>query len=105
MIILLYVYSSERLSYALFSARQGFHDLIDKLVQTTDRLIVAHSHKTAVPFEAQRTQPRMFLVPLAWSVSQRASRGINILTAIERVTSFLLLSLLSHTVRQSWVKQ
>ena len=87
------------------SAWPGFRDLIDKLVQTTDRLILSHSPKIAASPEAQRTQPRMSLVPLAWSVSQRASRDINILTAIERVTSFLLMSFLSHTVRQSWAKQ
>jgi hypothetical protein len=86
---------------ALFLARQGFRDLIDKLVQTTDRLIITHSHKIAASSEAQR----MSLVPLAWSVSQRASRDINILTAIERVTLLLLMSLLSHIVQQSWTKQ
>ncbi|KAN0107074.1 hypothetical protein V8E52_010519 [Russula decolorans] len=63
----------------IVSTRQGFRDLIDKLVQTTDRLIITHSHKIAASSEAQR----MSLVPLAWSVSQRASRDINILTAIE----------------------
>ena len=68
---------------ALFSARPRFRDLIDKLVQTTDRLIITHSQKITASSEAQRTLPRMSLVPLAWSVSQRASRGINMLTAIE----------------------
>ena len=86
---------------ALFLARQGFRDLIDKLVQTTDRLIIHHPHKISASSEAQRMSP----VPLAWSVSQRASRDINIQTAIERVTPFLLMSLLSHTVRQSRAKQ
>jgi hypothetical protein len=90
---------------ALFSARPRFRDLIDRLVQTTDQLILAHSDRIAAPSEAQRPQPRMSLVPLAWSVSQRASRDINILTAIECVTSFLLMILISHTVRQSWTKQ
>ena len=82
-----------------------FRDLIDKLVQTTDQLIIAHSGKIAVPSEAQRTQPRISPVPLAWSVSQRTSREINILAAIERVTSLLLMNLLSHTVQQSWANQ
>jgi hypothetical protein len=89
----------------LFSAQPMFRDLIDKLVQTTDQLIIAHSGKIAVSSEAQRTQLRISPVPLAWSVSQRTSREINILAAIERVTSFLLMNLLSHTVQQSWAKQ
>ena len=89
---------------ALFSARPRFRDLIDKLVQTTDQLILAHSRKIAASSEAQTTQSRMSLVPLAWSVSQRASRGINILATLECVTSFLPMNLLSHTVRQSWAK-
>ena len=84
---------------ALFSARSGFRDLIDKLVQKADRLIIAHSSKISASYDAQRTQPRMSLVPLAWSVSQRASSDINIQTAIERVNSFLLMSLLIHTMR------
>ena len=84
-IILSYMCSSERLSHDVlcFSAKPRFRDLIEKLVQTTDLLILAHSRKIATSSEAQRTQPRMSLVPLAWSVSQRASRDINILTAIE----------------------
>ncbi|KAI0276097.1 hypothetical protein BGY98DRAFT_736933 [Russula aff. rugulosa BPL654] len=67
----------------IVSTRPRFRDLTDKLVQTTDGLILAHSRKVAASSEAQRSQPRMSLVPLAWSVSQRASRDINILTAIE----------------------
>ena len=79
-----YVFFGEVVSRrALFSAQPRFRDLTDKLVQTTDGLIVAHSRKVAASSEAQRLQPRMSLVPLAWSVSQRASRDINILTAIE----------------------
>ena len=82
-----------------------FRDLIDNLVQTTDQLIIAHSGRIPVSSEAQRTQPRISPVPLAWSVSQRTSREINILAAIEHVTSFLLMNLHSHTVQQSWAKQ
>ena len=66
-----------------FPARPRFRDLTDKLVETTDRLILAHSHKIAASSETQTIQPRMSLVPLAWSVAQRASCGINILTAME----------------------
>jgi hypothetical protein len=89
----------------LFPAQPKFRHLINKLVATTDGVIIAHSRKIVASSEAQRTQPRMSLVPLAWSVSQRASRDINIQTAIECVTSFLLMNSLSHTVRQSWAKQ
>jgi hypothetical protein len=89
----------------LFPAQPKFRHLIDKLVQTTDQLIIAHSGKTAASSEAQKTQSRMSLIPLAWSVSQRTSREISILAAIERVTSFLLMNLHSHTVPQSWAKQ
>jgi hypothetical protein len=68
----------------LFSARPRFRDLTDKLVQTTDRLILAHySRGISAPFEEQRSQPRLSPVSLVWSVSQRASRDINIKTAIE----------------------
>jgi len=63
--------------------KSRYRHLINKLVQTTDRLVIAHSPKITASSEAQRTQPRMTLVPLAWSVSQRASRDINILAAIE----------------------
>jgi hypothetical protein len=83
----------------LFLAQPRLRDLIVKLVATTDEVIIAHSRNISASSEAQRTQPRMSLVPLAWSVSQRASRDINILTAIERVTSFLLMNFLSHTAR------
>jgi hypothetical protein len=78
----------------LFPAQPKFRHLIKKLVATTDGVIIAHSPKIAASSEAQRTQPRMSLVPLAWSVSQRASRDINIQTAIEYVTSFLLMNFL-----------
>jgi hypothetical protein len=80
----------------LFSARPRFRDLIVKLVATTDRAIMGHSRDISASPEAQRTQSRMSPVTLAWSVSQRASRSINIQAAIECVTSFLLLNLFSH---------
>ena len=89
----------------LFSARTRFRDLIEKLVTTTDEVIIAHSGNVSAPPEAQRMSPRTSPVPLAWSVSQRTSRDINAQAAIERVISFLLLNLLSHTVQQSWAKQ
>ena len=81
---------------ALFSAQPKYRDLIEKLVTTTDEVISAHSRET---------QPQQSPVTLAWSVSQRASRDINVQGAIERVTSFSLLNLFSHTVQQSWAKQ
>ena len=67
----------------LFLALPRFHDLIDKLVQTTDRLILAHSRNISAPSEAESSQPRLSPVSLAWSVSQRVNRDINIQAAIE----------------------
>ena len=91
----------------LFPAQAKFRHLINKLVAKTDGVIIAHSRNVSAPSEAQRTQPRLSPVPLAWSVSQRASREINVQAAIECVTALLLLNLFfsSHTVRQSWTKQ
>jgi len=91
----------------LFPAQPKFRHLIDKFVATTDGVTIAHSRNVSAPSEAQMTQPRLSPVSLAWSVSQRASRDINIQAAIECVTSLLLLQLLfsSHTVRQGWTKQ
>ncbi|KAF8474333.1 hypothetical protein DFH94DRAFT_805789 [Russula ochroleuca] len=57
------------------SIRSKFRDLIEKLVTTTDEVINAHSRET---------QPQISPVTLAWSVSQRTSRDINIRAAIER---------------------
>ena len=91
----------------LFPAQAKFRHLINKLVATTDGVIIAHSRNVSAPSEAQKTQPRLSPVSLAWSVSQRASRDINVQAAIECVTSLLLLNLFfsSHTVRQSWTKR
>src|SRR6266436_4670095 len=61
----------------LFLAQQKFRHLINKLVATTDGEIISHSRNISAPSEAQRT-PRLSPASLAWSVSQRASRGINI---------------------------
>jgi hypothetical protein len=90
----------------LFPAQPKFRHLIDKLVATTDG-VITHTRNISAPSEAQRTQPRLSPVSLAWSVSQRASRDINVRAAIEWVTSLLLLNLFlsPHTVRQSWTKQ
>jgi hypothetical protein len=103
------IYSFVRVAYKgglihLFPARPKFRHLIDKLVATTDGVIIAHPRNVSAPSELQRTQSRMSPVRLAWSVSQRASRGIKIQAAIECVTSFLLLNYFSHTIRQSWSK-
>ncbi len=76
----------------LFPAQPKFRHLINKLVATTDGVIIAQSRNISAPSEAQRTQPRLSPVPLAWSVSQRASRDINVQAAIECVTSLLLLN-------------
>jgi hypothetical protein len=88
----------------LFSARPGFRDLIVKLVAITDGVITDHSRNISGPSEGQKIQSRMSPVALAWSVSQRVSRSINIQAAIECVNSFLLLNLFSHTIQQSWAK-
>ena len=88
----------------LFPAQPKFRHLTNNLVTTTDRVIISHSRNISAHSEAQKTQPRLSPVPLAWSVSQRASRAINIQAAIEWITSLLLMNLLSHTVRQSWTK-
>jgi hypothetical protein len=92
----------------LFPAQPKFHDLINKLVATTDGVIIAHTRNMSAPSAgAQRSQSRLSPVSLAWSVSQRASRDINVQAAIECVTSLLLLSLFfgTHIVRQSWTKR
>jgi hypothetical protein len=93
-----------RITPSLFSAQPRLRNFIEKLVTTTDEVIVAHSRNISSSSEAQRTQPRILPVALAWSVSQRASRDINIQATIERVSSFLFMNLFSHTVRQSWAK-
>lgn len=86
----------------LFSVQPRFRDLILKLVATTDEIIIGQSRTTLS--EAQRSQLLMSPVILAWSVSQRVSRDINVEAAIECVTSFLPLKLFSNTIRQSWEK-
>lgn len=88
----------------LFSVQPRFRDLIVKLVATTDEVIVGHPRNISASSEAQRSQSRMSPVTLAWSVSQRASRDINVQAAIECVTSFLPLNLFTHTIQQSWAK-
>jgi hypothetical protein len=74
----------------LFPAQPKFRHFINKLVTTTDGVIIAHSRNVSPPSEAQKTQPRLSPVSLAWSVSQRASRDINVQATIECVTSLLL---------------
>lgn len=97
--------SMGRLIPCFVSAQPKFRYLIEQLVKTTDEVIIAPLRDISVSSESQRTQARIFPVALAWSVSQRASRDINIQAAIEHVTSFLLVNLSSYTVRQSWAKQ
>jgi hypothetical protein len=73
----------------LFPAQPKFRNLINKLVATTDDAIIAHPRNISASSEAQRTQLRLSPVSLAWSVSQRASRDINVQAAVECVTSLL----------------
>ena len=94
-----------RLMPCFVSAQPKFRNLIEQLVKTTDEVIIAPLRDISVSSESQRTQSRINPVALAWSVSQRTSRDIKIQAAIEHVTSFLLVNLSSHTVRQSWAKQ
>ena len=106
------IYSSICVAYRccltpLFLAQPKFRHLINKLVATTDGVIIAHSRNISAPSETQRARPRLSPVSLAWSVSQRASRDIKVQAAIECVTSLVLLNLFfsSHALRQSWAKQ
>ena len=94
-------------SLLYFPAQPKFRHLINKLVATTDGVIIAHSHGISAPSGVQRTQPRLSPVSLAWSVSQRASRDINVQAAIECVTSLLLNFFFSVPMMllQSWKKQ
>ncbi|KAH9998775.1 hypothetical protein BJV77DRAFT_980421 [Russula vinacea] len=64
----------ENVRHELVSTRPKFRNLIERLVTTTDEVISTHSRET---------QPRISPVTLAWSVSQRASRDINVQAAIE----------------------
>ena len=95
------------LTPSFIPAQPRFRDRINKLVVTTDGVIITHSRNISALSEAQRTQPRLSPVSLSWSVSQRASRDTNIQASIECVTSLLLLKFIfsSHTIRQSWEKQ
>ena len=89
----------------LFSAQPTFRNFIEQLVKTVDDVIITSLRNVSVSPERQRSQSRIFPVALAWSVSQRANRNIKIQAAIEHVTSFLLVNLFPHIVRQSWAKQ
>ena len=92
----------------LFPAQPKLRHLINKLVTTTDEAIIAHSRSRDIsaPSETQRTQPRLSPEKLAWSVSQRASRDINIQATIECVISLLHLTLFSVLIgRQRWAKE
>ncbi len=83
------------LTPSFIPAQSRFRDRVNKLVETTEGVIIAHLRNIPASSEAQRTQPQLFPVSLAWSVSQRANRGINIKAAIECVFSLLRLDLLS----------
>lgn len=105
-IILSCVVEKAILTPRFVSARPRFHDLIDNLVATTDEVIIAFSRNISASSGAQSAQQRMFPVTLAWSVSQRVNRGINIKAAIEYVISLLLVSLFSVLIgRQRRAKQ
>jgi hypothetical protein len=78
------MYYAEGLSHLpLFSAQPRFHNFIERLVTTTNDVIITRSRKISVSSKARRTEPRMSPVTLAWSVSQRASRDLNVQAAIE----------------------
>ena len=87
----------------LLPARSKFRHLINKLVTTTDE-VITHSCNISAPSEAQ---PRLSPESLSWSISQRASRDINVNAAIECVTSLLRLNSIfsPHAVQQGWTKQ
>lgn len=88
----------------LLPAQPQYRHLINKLVTRTDEVIITHSCNISAPSKAQ---PRLSPESLAWSVSQRASRDINVQAAIECVSSLLRLNSIfsPHAVRQSWAKQ
>lgn len=64
----------------IVSICSGFRDLIDNVVATTDEVIIASSRNISA--SSAHGAQRVFPVTLAWSVSQRASRDINIEAAI-----------------------
>jgi hypothetical protein len=102
-----FVFFARKLSLmpSLFSARPRFHNFIERLVTTTNEVIIAYSPNISASPESQRTQPQIPPVRLAWGVSQRASRDIKIQATIECATLSLLLNLFSHTLRQGRAKQ
>jgi len=67
----------------IVSTQPKFRDYIEKLAATTDEVITAHSRTISASPGVQRTQTGIFPVTLAWSVSQRASRDINLQASIE----------------------
>jgi len=67
----------------IVSTEPVFGSLVHKLVTTTDELIMAHSSNPLESPRVRKAQSRMPPMLLAWSISQRASHGIIIETAIE----------------------
>jgi len=68
---------------AIVSTEPVFGSLINKLITTTDQLIIAHSCNTLELSKAQKAQSRMSPVLFAWSISQRASHDVIMQAAIE----------------------
>jgi len=72
----------------LFAVRQGFSDLIDNLVATTDNLMTG-SRATSTPRDRRRAQGAktgIAPVPLVWSAALRVNQDIFIQASIEYVT-------------------
>jgi hypothetical protein len=67
-----------------------FGDLIENLIATTTRVIIAHPSRALASPKAQKVQLPMSPVLLAWSVSQRASHDVIIRATIEHVTTFFI---------------
>ena len=76
----------------LFTVRQGFSDLIDNLVVTTDRLMTGSRATSTERWRAQGAKPRIASTPLVWSAALRVNRDIFIQASIEYVAFSLDLS-------------
>jgi hypothetical protein len=72
----------------VFAVDSRFHDLIDKLVVTTDRFMTGRRtvSTTFAQLRAHMAKPRVAPVPLAWSAALRVCQDIIIQASIEYVT-------------------
>ena len=80
--------------FHLCVVKSQFHDLVDDLIVTTDRLIMdSRPPSTSSARSSVRgTKGRIAPVPLMWSAALRVSRDVIIQTSIEYVLLFHLLS-------------